>query len=32
MVLLKSYVDKFLKRANTNNIKIRVLGDIRKTR
>ena len=28
MVLLKSYVDKFLKRANTNNIKIRVLGDL----
>ena len=28
MLLLKSYVDKFLKRANTNNIKIRVLGDL----
>lgn len=28
MVLLKSYVDKFLKRANTNNIKIMVLGDL----
>ena len=28
MVLLKSYVDKFLKRANTNNIKIRVLVDL----
>ena len=28
MILLKSYVDKFLKRANTNNIKIRVLGDL----
>lgn len=28
MLLLKSYVDKFLKKANTNNIKINVLGDI----
>lgn len=28
MLLLKLYVDKFLKRANTNNIKIRVLGDL----
>ena len=28
MLLLKSYVDKFLKRANTNNIKMRVLGDL----
>lgn len=28
MLLLKSYVDKFLKKANTNNIKIRILGDI----
>lgn len=28
MVLLKSYVDKFLKRANTNNIRVRILGDI----
>lgn len=30
MLLLKSYVDKFLKKANTNNIKIRILGDIEK--
>ena len=28
MLLLKSYVDKFLKRANTNNIRVRVLGDL----
>lgn len=28
MLLLKSYVDKFLKRANTNNIRVRILGDI----
>lgn len=28
MLLLKAYVDKFLKRANTNNIRIRILGDI----
>lgn len=28
MLLLKSYVDKFLKKANTNNIRIRILGDI----
>lgn len=28
MLLLKSYVDKFLKRANTNNIRIKVLGDL----
>lgn len=30
MLLLKSYVDKFLKKANTNNIRIRILGDIEK--
>ena len=28
MLLLKSYVDKFLKKANTNNIRVRILGDI----
>lgn len=28
MLLLKTYVDKFLKRANTNNIRVRVLGDL----
>ena len=28
MLLLKSYLDKFLKRANTNNIRVRVLGDL----
>lgn len=28
MLLLKSYVDKFLKRASTNNIRVRILGDI----
>jgi len=28
MILLKSYVDKFLKRANTKNIRVRVLGDL----
>lgn len=30
MMLLKSYVDKFLKRASTNNIRVRVLGDLEK--
>ncbi len=30
MLLLKSYVDKFLKMASTKNIRIRVLGDIEK--
>lgn len=30
MLLLKSYVDKFLKKANTNNIRVRILGDIEK--
>ncbi len=28
MLLLKSYVDKFLKKANNNNIRVRILGDI----
>lgn len=28
MLLLKAYVDKFLKKANTNNIRIRILGNI----
>lgn len=28
MLLLKSYVDKFLDRSNANNIRVRVLGDI----
>ena len=28
MLLLKSYVEKFLKKANTNNIRVRILGDI----
>lgn len=30
MMLLKSYVDKFLKRASTNNIRVRVLGNLEK--
>lgn len=30
MLLLKSYVDKFLKKADTNNIRVRILGDIEK--
>ena len=30
MMLLKSYVDKFLKRASTNNIRVRILGNIEK--
>lgn len=30
MLLLKNYVDKFLKKANTNNIRVRILGDIKK--
>lgn len=28
MILLKNYVDKFLKKANNNNIRVRILGDI----
>lgn len=28
MLLLKSYVDKFLNKTNSNNIRIRILGDI----
>ena len=28
MLLLKSYVNKFLKKANNNNIRVRILGDI----
>lgn len=28
LLLLKSYVDKFLKKANNNNIRVRILGDI----
>ena len=30
MLLLKSYVDRFLKKVSTNNIRIRVLGDLDK--
>lgn len=30
MLLLKSYLDKYLKKANNNNIRVRILGDIEK--